>query len=453
MRSVRVPVTRDSVCAGALLVNAATKRGGSVVLLVAAMSMTACSSILGIHDIEPPAERDTNAGPGEDATISADGAGNLDGALTRDDRNATDGVGETSAVNPSDSGNDAANDSGPQADASDAGFIPDSGVQCANACTINQTACNFGGVQTCETQANGCTQWVTTSTCGANQTCTVTGVGAASCTCEATQCSEVGTVCQGTQTVVTCEKDANGCFYAASTSTCPMPQFCSGTAPSAACSSSDGGSSTPPTGLLYYFALAGDTNDYSGNGNNAINSGATPTTGHSGKANSAYLFNGTSNYMTVPGSRLPIANAARTFSMWVKPTTTTLNSEITLWGQGDCVNGGGNMFGLGSRPNEVFYGGCDSAGGAAGIPVGSWTFLAAVFTPPNQMRVFINGTGTTYSLATNLNTQPSALWIGGETVTNSASNIRSYFSGSIDSIRIYDHALSDAEVATIMALP
>jgi hypothetical protein len=98
----------------------------------------------------------------------------------------------------------------------------------------------------------------------------------------------------------------------------------------------------------------------------------------------------------------------------------------------------------------VFWGGCDDVGGAAGIPMNSWTFLAASFTPPNQLRLFINGTGTTYALAANPNTQPSSLWIGGETVTNAATNIRSYFTGAIDEERIYNRALSDAEVGAVM---
>jgi hypothetical protein len=205
-----------------------------------------------------------------------------------------------------------------------------------------------------------------------------------------------------------------------------------------------------PTGLLYRFPFNGDTKDYSGNGNDAVNNGATLTSGHTGSANTAYLFNGTSSYMIAPGTKLPQGNAPRTLTMWVKPTNTNLNYGISAWGQGDCSNGGGNMFGLGSHPNEVFWGGCDDVGGASGIPMGSWTFLAASFTPPNQMRLFINGTGTTYALAANPQTQPSSLWIGGETVTNATTNIRSYFAGAIDEERIYNRALSDAEVGAVM---
>ncbi len=204
----------------------------------------------------------------------------------------------------------------------------------------------------------------------------------------------------------------------------------------------------PPSDLLYYFPFAGDTNDYSGNRYNATSSGPVPTTGHSGKPNTAYLFNGTSSYMTAPGAGLPVGNAARTLTLWVNPSNATRQYGIVSWGQGNCT---GYMFGLGSQ-GGTFWGGCDDVGSGAGIPTGTWTFLAAVFTPPAQIRLFVNGVATTYTLTTNLNTNASSLWIGGETTTNSATNISSYFAGAIDSIRIYRRALSDAEVTTVMGL-
>jgi hypothetical protein len=54
--------------------------------------------------------------------------------------------------------------------------------------------------------------------------------------CKPSVCAQVGTVCQGTQTVATCAKDANGCYYVASTAPCTMPDTCSGMPPNAMCS-------------------------------------------------------------------------------------------------------------------------------------------------------------------------------------------------------------------------
>ncbi|MBS1531997.1 MAG: LamG domain-containing protein [Bacteroidetes bacterium] len=55
-------------------------------------------------------------------------------------------------------------------------------------------------------------------------------------------------------------------------------------------------------GLLAYYPFSGNANDWSGNGYNGVVTGATLTKGKSGGNNSAYSFNGTSDYITFPFS-------------------------------------------------------------------------------------------------------------------------------------------------------
>ncbi len=119
-----------------------------------------------------------------------------------------------------------------------AGDSSPDGPTCTNPCTVGLVQCVAGGVQTCEAQANGCPQWVTTTPCDSHQTCTlavVNGVRAGSCTCTASACTQNGAHCQDAATVATCAKDADGCLYVASTSSCTTPMSCSGMAPTAAC--------------------------------------------------------------------------------------------------------------------------------------------------------------------------------------------------------------------------
>lgn len=113
------------------------------------------------------------------------------------------------------------------------------GAEGANACTVGLTQCASGAVQTCQAQAAGPTRWATTATCGVHQTCTATGPDAgptASCACNSSPCTQVGAVCQDAQTLATCAKDTDGCFYAASILPCITPMSCSGMSPGAACS-------------------------------------------------------------------------------------------------------------------------------------------------------------------------------------------------------------------------
>ena len=204
-----------------------------------------------------------------------------------------------------------------------------------------------------------------------------------------------------------------------------------------------------PAGLLYYFPLAGDTKDYSGNGNDATNYGATPTTGHLGNPNSAYLFNGTSSYLVAPGTLLPIGNMARTVTAWVKPTNQNPTyGGFVMWGGSTVLTGG--YFAVGNFKSQSFWASSDDLYTGWTVPTGVWTFVAVVFLPPNQIRFFNNAAATTLTLTYTLNTTVSSLFIGA-TTTNNGASWYDYYSGATDTVRIYGRSLSDAEVATVMA--
>jgi hypothetical protein len=106
---------------------------------------------------------------------------------------------------------------------------------CTDVCIEGQTECASGGAQKCEQGTNGCTAWVPTANCGANQTCVLGDAGAA-CTCVATLCTANGTACEGSA-VATCATDDAGCLYVSGTPVaCVSPNVCAGTSPSAKCS-------------------------------------------------------------------------------------------------------------------------------------------------------------------------------------------------------------------------
>jgi len=73
-------------------------------------------------------------------------------------------------------------------------------------------------------------------------------------------------------------------------------------------------------GLLLYLPFNGNTEDVSGNDNDAINYGATLTTDASGNPNSAYYFDGEDDYMRIPlTSMLGSMKDSLTFAVKVKP--------------------------------------------------------------------------------------------------------------------------------------
>jgi hypothetical protein len=58
----------------------------------------------------------------------------------------------------------------------------------------------------------------------------------------------------------------------------------------------------PTNGLVMYLPFNGNANDASGNGNNGIVNGCTLTAGQSNIPNTAYYFNGSSDFIRVPNS-------------------------------------------------------------------------------------------------------------------------------------------------------
>ncbi len=68
--------------------------------------------------------------------------------------------------------------------------------------------------------------------------------------------------------------------------------------------------------VAYYNFNNGNLNDSSGNGNNINFSNATPTTDRFGNPNNAYLFNGTSDYISVPSSTSLNPNSITIFAIF-----------------------------------------------------------------------------------------------------------------------------------------
>ena len=73
-------------------------------------------------------------------------------------------------------------------------------------------------------------------------------------------------------------------------------------------------------GLVAYYPFNGNANDASGNGNDGTVQGAVPTTDRFGNANSAYAFDGLTDYIELPLNTGNLNGLSRaTFSAWINP--------------------------------------------------------------------------------------------------------------------------------------
>ena len=187
--------------------------------------------------------------------------------------------------------------------------------------------------------------------------------------------------------------------------------------------------------------------DVSGNGNNGTINGATWTT--SGRYGNALVFDGTSALVTVNNSCSLQLNAAMTLEAWVNPdTVNSAYCDVIYKGndnyylEGTTVDGGG-VPGIGGT-----FGGSDVVlFGPATLALNTWTHLAATYDGTTA-RLYVNGTQVASQAQTgDIATSTNALQIGGDSIYNQ------FFQGAIDEVRIYNRALSAAEIQSDMTTP
>jgi Concanavalin A-like lectin/glucanases superfamily len=203
--------------------------------------------------------------------------------------------------------------------------------------------------------------------------------------------------------------------------------------------------STPaaPLGLVAAYSFdegSGTTvTDGSGNGNNGtVANGTWVTTGEYGKA---IQFNGTNTLVSVPDATALHLTTGMTLEAWVNPSTVD-----SSWR--DVIYKGNDNYYLeatstdGSEPDAGLIAGgtYGDAYGTAVLPANSWSFLTETYDGAN-LRLYVNGVQVAATAHTgSISTSTNALQIGGDTLYGQ------YFKGQIDNVRIYNTALSVAQI-------
>ncbi|WP_432824871.1 LamG-like jellyroll fold domain-containing protein [Dactylosporangium sp. CA-092794] len=212
-----------------------------------------------------------------------------------------------------------------------------------------------------------------------------------------------------------------------------------------------GGAPTQPSGLVagYTFDAGSGTAlaDISGNNNNGTITGASWV---AGKYGGALSFNGSANVVKVPSSASLNLSAGLTLAAWVQPTAsqqgwrTIMQKEDSAW----FLNASNDAGPLRPAGGVTSTNGSDAAvSGPTASPLNQWTHVALTYDGSN-LRLYVNGTLVTTKAKTGAlqqTTQP--LSIGGNTPYGE------YFTGLIDEARVYNRALTAAEVQTIMNSP
>jgi Protein of unknown function (DUF4038)/Concanavalin A-like lectin/glucanases superfamily/Putative collagen-binding domain of a collagenase len=166
-----------------------------------------------------------------------------------------------------------------------------------------------------------------------------------------------------------------------------------------------------------------------------------------GKYGGALSFNGTNARVNVPHNAVLNLTTAMTLEAWVKPTTQPDWSTIVMKERsgalsyvlyGDALTPVGD-FTTGSTYHSLY--------GTSTFPTGSWTHLAVTYDQ-STLRLYKNGVAAgTLASTDSITTSTNPLSIGGNNVWGE------WFNGAIDEVRIYDRALSAAEIVNDMNTP
>ncbi len=214
---------------------------------------------------------------------------------------------------------------------------------------------------------------------------------------------------------------------------------------------------TPPfrsSGLMGYwpFDEGSGTTAYnsSGNNNNGSWSGATPYYTASAKVGAyAGNFNGSNDIVTLPTGSTQLETPSITVSAWINFTAATSSNYDIFQKKRPYGNYRGYELYINLSNQAQFDIGNGSAyitGPSSSVSKNTWTFIVGSYDG-NNINIYVNGT-----LKSTVANNTGISYSGGSspgTYIGTDSGNANYFTGFMDDVRIYNRALSAAEVQAI----
>ncbi len=204
-------------------------------------------------------------------------------------------------------------------------------------------------------------------------------------------------------------------------------------------------------GLVGYWPLDDASgviaSDSSGNGNTGTITGASWASGKRGKA---LDFNGTDQHVSVTASSVLNPTTALTVSAWIKPDAVDNEWGPVVESGGNLNSGTGYFFGYYTASNsfifEVGDGSYDSV--SVLLPVGQWYHVVGTYSASGNLYLYVNGVqvGTHSHTVASISYDSNPFTIGKLAYCCATGH---HFDGQIDDVRVYNRALSAADVATL----
>lgn len=200
------------------------------------------------------------------------------------------------------------------------------------------------------------------------------------------------------------------------------------------------------TGLVSSYPFNGNANDSVGSNNATVN-GATLTTNRFGNPSSAYSFDGVNDYIRLNNA---FDLQQRTISFWVYPTSDVTVPQGIYTSDNNSLQYGNTNFEMDKYSLGVLQFGMSIGGNVAvsSTNLNQWYLLTSTWDGTTA-KFYVNGalvsTGTNTDNSNSMDGNSSALLGCGR-------NLTKFFSGKIDDVKIYNRALTEAEVAGLTAI-
>ena len=198
-------------------------------------------------------------------------------------------------------------------------------------------------------------------------------------------------------------------------------------------------------GLIAWWKLNGNANNSVGSLNGTIVN-ATSTTNQQNQADMAYNFSGSNQTINFDNAVVPTGSSSFTVSIWVKRGRNNVGYEEMVSQYTNAA--GGNSFYFGFQNSNIrFTDQWDNVPISGAGVTGSWMHIVGVNdVTTNNAYIYINGVAAAnrgsrlpYTGRGNFTIGKQGEYAGGA----------EYFQGALDDIRIYNRALSAAEIQSL----
>jgi hypothetical protein len=207
-----------------------------------------------------------------------------------------------------------------------------------------------------------------------------------------------------------------------------------------------------PSGLVAWWPAEGNANDVAGTNNGTPIGGITYASGEVGQA---FVFNGTSTYITVPASpslNIGATGSGLTIECWIQPAA-GVNAPVLEW---DSTTADGLQLWISTGSiKQIYVNIRDTSGNAHlitfayALDVNNFQHLAVTYDQGSGLAVlYLNGSNVDSANFGNITPQTTyPLNIGRR--TGEPADINATYGGMIDELSLYNRALSGSEIAAI----